>query len=139
MSTLVCLTPSPSPCCASVSPSTGGKLKGLMTNFRRLTVNARSSLSPLLPPPPPPFSWNIGRRWIFSIPCGRSSCAVAAPEVTSASMRCGKGVNSNTPSLSISIHRTRPNERGYNSSGRVIRAVSWVGYCRSRLRKEWRN
>lgn len=42
-----------SPCCASESPSTGGKLKGLMANFFLLTVKARSSPAR---PPAPPFS-----------------------------------------------------------------------------------
>lgn len=57
ISILVCFT-STSPFCASASPSTGGRLNGLMTNFRLLTIKARSSPTPpFVPPlPPPPLS-----------------------------------------------------------------------------------
>ena len=128
--------PSPSPLCASVSPSTGGKLNGLITNLLLLTVNARSS-----PPPPPPFSQITGSRCTLTKPCGFSSWAVAAPEVVvegPASMQCGKGASSNTPSLRSSIQRVRPVERGKRVRGKVIMAVKIVGCWRRRERREWR-
>lgn len=98
--------------CASVSPSTGGKLNGLIVNRLLLTVKAKSLfVSPL---PPPPLSWKIGNRWILIIPWGSSSWAVAAPDVEDepVSLEWGNGANSKTPSERISIQQTSPVERG---------------------------
>lgn len=64
---------------------------------------------------------------------------MAAPDVESASEECGKGQSSITPSLRISIHRTRPEERGKRESGIVIMAVMRDVGELARPLSEWRN
>ena len=91
-------------------------------------------------PPPPPFSWYTGSLWTANMPCGFSSSLVVPADCASiCACEYGKGASSRTPSERISIQRTRPDERGYRDSGRVMIAVSLVGYCRNNARRACRN
>lgn len=51
----------------------------------------------------------------------------------------GKGASSRTPSLRSSIHLVRPVDRGWRVKGRVISAVSCVGYLRRSALRACRN
>ena len=56
-------------CCASRSPSTGGKLNGFTVNVLLDNVKVQSSSYPALPLP---RSWRIGSLWMRRRPCGGS-------------------------------------------------------------------
>ncbi len=128
----------PAVCCASVSPSMGGRLKGLIVNFLRLKVKVQS-FSEL--PIPLPRSWSVGRRCTCNSPCGGSSVVPEGPRLTlaSPSAECGKGASSRTPLFSNSIHRTSPEDRGYSDSGSDIIAVTRPGNAANKACRPCRN